>query len=313
MSDVEEEGTRHIPRILGHACSVAHIVIAGCGYVGTALALRAAEAGHRVFGLRRDPSDLPPAVEGIAVDLSQPRSQRGSIGALPERIDFAVYCVGADSSTAAAYRSAYVDGLNSFLELLSERAEPPQRVFFTSSTSVYGQSEDEWVDESSATQPVRAAGQILLQAETLLRSSDLAGTVLRFGGIYGPSRTRLVERVSQGRRPVAGHYTNRIHRDDAAGALYHLMFAMAGAVPDGLYLGVDSDPALESDVFAFVATALGVPVVEPELDPASDRRTASKRCRNDRLLATGYSPRVPSFRDGYPEIIRDFLDSREGG
>ncbi|MGH7351559.1 MAG: hypothetical protein ACREJJ_04205 [Candidatus Methylomirabilales bacterium] len=47
---------------------MARILIAGCGYVGTALAERLAGEGHVVWGLSRDPKGLPPAVRPLAAD-----------------------------------------------------------------------------------------------------------------------------------------------------------------------------------------------------------------------------------------------------
>ena len=42
------------------------VLIAGCGYVGTALAERLVDAGHRVWALRRDPAGLPGCVRADA-------------------------------------------------------------------------------------------------------------------------------------------------------------------------------------------------------------------------------------------------------
>ncbi|NRB28486.1 MAG: SDR family NAD(P)-dependent oxidoreductase, partial [Roseibacillus sp.] len=48
------------------------VLIAGCGYVGTPLARLLIEAGHTVFGLRRDPSKLPHSIIPVSTDLSRP-------------------------------------------------------------------------------------------------------------------------------------------------------------------------------------------------------------------------------------------------
>ncbi|NNL65545.1 MAG: SDR family NAD(P)-dependent oxidoreductase, partial [Myxococcales bacterium] len=44
------------------------ILIAGCGYVGSAFAARRVAQGDEVFGLRRRPVDLPAGVKPVAVD-----------------------------------------------------------------------------------------------------------------------------------------------------------------------------------------------------------------------------------------------------
>ncbi len=94
------------------------------------------------------------------------------------------------------------------------------------------------------------------------------------------------------------HYTNRIHRSDAAGALCHLI---ALEEPEGLYLGVDCEPVAEDLLLAWLAERLGVP--EPEEEVANTRRSGNKRCSNARLLASGYSFRYPTYREGFAEQL----------
>lgn len=283
------------------------ILIAGCGYVGSVLASELASAGHAVWGLCRDPGGLPEGVRPLQADLFSLES----LGALPEGLDHVVYSAApglggaaSEDELRAAYRAIYLDGFDNLLRALSDLGEKPRRVFFTSSTSVYGQRRGEWVDEASSTKPERFAGDMLLLAEGLLRGSSFAGTSVRFGGIYGPQRTRLLERVRAGTarwRAGGAYYTNRIHRDDAAGVLRHLIESDAC---EALYLGVDSDPADERSVYEWLAERLGAAVPEPaSAAAAASRAPGSKRCKNARLLASGYEFRYPSFRDGYAELI----------
>lgn len=171
-----------------------------------------------------------------------------------------------------------------------------------SSTSVYGQSQGEWVDETSDTTPTQSSGQILLQSEALLRASGLPYTILRAGGIYGPTRTRLLTKVREGKATYPTdmvQYTNRIHRDDCAGALHHLMGLRN---PDSLYIGVDSDPTDLKTVLTWLAAQLNAS--SPQALPStSSARNTNKRCCNDKLLETGYTLRYPSFRDGYRAML----------
>jgi nucleoside-diphosphate-sugar epimerase len=284
---------------------MSRVVIAGCGYVGVSLGEMLARDGHEVWGLRRDPSGLPPSIRGVAADLSRPET----LGAIPERIECAVYAAApkaaGQTSPELAYRETFLDGLGNFLRALHEQGEHPRRIFFTSSTSVYDQQRGEWVDEDSPTYPARFAGEILVLAERLLWASEFQATAVRFGGIYGPGRTRLIDHVRTGEalRPAGPpHYTNRVHREDAAGILRHLMGLDA---PERLYLGVDCEPAAEGDVLEWLADQLGV---GPLRDAASAtrpprRRAGSKRCRNTRLLESGYQFQYPSFREGYASLF----------
>jgi nucleoside-diphosphate-sugar epimerase len=279
---------------------MAHVLIAGCGYVGSALGVRLAAAGHTVWGLCRRPDVLPSGIHPLVADLTVPQT----LQALPPALDFVFYTAAPDGSTDEAYRAAYVDGLGHLLQALSMQGQPLQRVFLTSSTAVYAQSGGEWVDETSPTLPVHFTGARLLEGERLLLNGPSPATVLRLGGIYGPGRTGLINRVRQGAAvcldgpPI---YTNRIHRDDCAGVLYHLMTLPN---PHSLYLGVDDDPADQCTVLRWLAAQLGVspPRIEASADPGR-RRRSNKRASNARLVASGYVFRYPSFREGYAALL----------
>jgi nucleoside-diphosphate-sugar epimerase len=208
---------------------------------------------------------------------------------------------GADARDEAAYRRAYVDGPTNLLRVLEARRTRPQRIFYTSSTGVYAQSRGEWVDETSATEPRLFTGRHVLEGERRVLSAAFPATVVRFGGIYGPGRTRLVERVRRGEaRFRPGHYTNRIHRDDAAACLDWLC---GREQLDAVYLGVDCEPAEEGQVLGWLAERLDAPAPQPQPEEGLGSRVGSKRCRNDRLRATGYGFLYPSFREGYAALL----------
>jgi len=274
--------------------------VAGCGYVGSALAARFVSDGARVVGLSRTPRGLPDGVTALAADLAGP----DLASVLPTDLDLVFYTAAADGGDERAYRAAYVTGLANLLDGLESRPRPPRRVLFTSSTSVYGQCAGEWVDEDSPTEPPNHRGRIMLEAEARLGASPIASVALRLGGIYGPGRTRLLESVRAGRATLARgvkRYTNRIHRDDAAGALRHL--ALLDEAPP-LVLGVDDEPAERGEVLRWLADALAAPEpaeVEPDPGAAPD---AGKRCRNALLRSTGYALRYPTFREGYAALAR---------
>jgi len=276
------------------------VLIAGCGYVGVRLASQLARSGASVFALRRSQRPLPVGVEPVVADLARIET----LGSVPAGLDAVVYAAAPSSSDEAAYRSTYLDGVDNLLRVLAERAERAPRFVFASSTAVYGQERGEWVDETSPTKPRRWNGETLLAAERLLAARVPEATVVRFGGIYGPGRTRLVDQVRNGeaRLRKGEHFTNRIHRDDAARAL--ALLALAPKLAHGCYLGVDDEPADESAVLMYLAELLGVPA-PPLADDANPpaRRAGSKRCRNDRLRAEGFAPRFPSYREGYAAML----------
>jgi nucleoside-diphosphate-sugar epimerase len=278
---------------------LARVLIAGCGYVGSVLAEELAHDGHEVWGLRRRVTALPDGVRPLEADLALPATLAG----LPPGLDFVFYLAAPGGSDDALYRTAYVEGLGNLLAALEREDQGPRRVVFVSSTAVYAQTDGSWVDEDSPTEPQHFSSRRLLEGEALLAASPFARVVVRFGGIYGPRRDRLIEKVRTARAHYHAkppQYTNRIHRDDCAGALRHLMGV---ASPETRYVGVDSDPAAEETVLNWLAGTLGAPVparAGPE-EPRSSR--GNKRCRNARLLESGYALRYPTFREGYSAVL----------
>ena len=279
------------------------ILIAGCGYVGTELARRLAAEGHEVFALRRSeaaPIHKVAGVTWIRADLLDVDALR----CLPPRLELVFYGASAGGGDRA-YRSAYVDGLRYLLAALD--GHPVRRFVYASSTGVYAQSNGEWVDEDSPAEPTHFSGKRLLEGERLVRGCRFSASVVRFAGIYGPGRTRLVESVRRGEAVIpAGSpvYSNRIHRDDCAGVIRHLFFQDA---VEPLYVAADEEPTDAATLYRWLAGELGVepPRVEPVAD-AGHRygRASNKRVRNARLLASGYRFRYPTFRDGYSPLLR---------
>jgi nucleoside-diphosphate-sugar epimerase len=274
---------------------VSRIVIAGCGDVGGALGVRLVAGGHEVWGVRRHPARLPSPLRGVAADLCEPASLR----ALPPDPEVIVYAAAADERSEAAYRRAYVEGVRNVLAATA--GSGTVRLFvFISSTAVYGQRDGEWVDEDSPTEPTGFNGRLLLEGERLTLGSGLTAAVVRLAGIYGPGRTRLLEEVRGGRVQCRGDgpvYTNRIHRDDCAGALQHVLGLSR---PEAVWLAVDDEPAARNDVLRWLASRLGVPAPAYVAGPAEP---SGKRGRNAKLRRSGWTPRYPTFREGYETVI----------
>ena len=291
---------------------MARILIAGCGDIGTTLGLALNAAGHTVWGLKRHPDRLPPSIQPLAADLTDP----ATLKVLPPHLDAVVYSAAAAGFSEIHYQAAYVTGVRNLLNALEQADQRPRRLLFTSSTSVYAQHDGEWVDEDSSAEADSFSGRCIRNGEQLMGSCPWPTVVVRFGGIYGPGRTRLIDSVREGSAvcpagpPV---YTNRIHRDDCARVLEHLLFLPD---PAPLYIAVDDAPAPLSEVLGWLAAHLGVSELrsgaQPPLKPGAETRRdpalrlrASKRCCNTRLRASGFQFRYPSYRDGYAALLQE--------
>ncbi|UVK98681.1 SDR family oxidoreductase [Pseudomonas sp. B21-048] len=280
--------------------SAPSVLIAGCGDVGSRLATQLLVSGWEVHGLRRDVSRLPEGVIGVAGDLfNKDCPATWPIGA----VDYLVYCAAATDHDEAGYRAAYIQGLRHVLEWLGDYGQVPNRLLFVSSSSVYGQQEGEWVDESSPTVAAGYSGRVMLEAEQVARDSGIPTSIVRLTGIYGPGREWLLTQVRRGYRVAIDPplYANRIHVDDAAGLLAFLLEAdQRGVTLDDDYIGVDDAPASLAEVVGWLREYLSV---TEWAEDASVRRAGSKRCSNARAKALGWVPKYSSFREGYAAIL----------
>jgi nucleoside-diphosphate-sugar epimerase len=276
-----------------------NVLVAGAGYVGAVLAAELAARGDRVHALRRHAAAPPPGCTALTLDCSDARA----LEALPRDLDAAALLLAPDTPDDAGYERAYVTATRNLVRALAPRAP---RLVFASSTAVYAQRHGEWVDEESPAEPTDFRGRRLLEGEAAAREARGEVVVLRLGGIYGPGRTALLARLATGAGGDPGaapHYANRIHRDDAAGAIAHLLRLPR---PAPCYLGVDCEPADERAVRAWLAAQppARLRALRGRAPGAAPRRRpGSKRCSNARLLASGYRFRYPTFREGYGALL----------
>ncbi len=273
------------------------ILIVGCGDVGSKLGEQLLQQGHKVFGLRRNINQLPSGIQGISADLTQLDDLKAKLQNY--QFDIIVYSAAASEHTPEGYQRAYVDGLNNTLNALVQK---PSHLFFTSSSGVYHQNDSSWVDEESPCHPGTFSGQIMLQAEQAVQMAEIPSTVVRFTGIYGPGRNHLLNRVKRGdvapKNP--DQYSNRIHRDDCAGVLNHLINKVFNEEDiEALYLATDDTPATMYEVTHWMVEQMQI---EIKTETAS-RRAGSKRCSNKRLKESGYQFIYPSYQHGYRFLL----------
>lgn len=271
------------------------VLLAGCGDLGERVAQRLRARGDEVWALRR----RPPARGGHGIhwlrgDLTDPASLRG----LPAAITRLVYLPAPATRDKATYRAIFVDGLRHLLDALDTRKLA--QVLFVSSSAVYGEHDGDWVDETTATDPPGFNGAVLLEAEQWLAQPPLPATVLRLAGLYGPGRLQLIERLRTGQARVpreTPHWANRIHVDDAAAAIVHLLGLKS---PQPLYLGVDDTPMPLDELYDFLAVLIDAPL---PAEGAAPTGVGSKRLSNARLRASGWAPQWPDAREGYAVLL----------
>jgi nucleoside-diphosphate-sugar epimerase len=292
------------------------VAIVGCGYVGIELG-RQLSTAHDVVGVRRSDEGVAAieaaGFEGIQADLTDP----DALDAVPDS-DAVVFAASSGGRGAEAAREVYVEGQQTVVDHFGERADQPERYVYTSSTGVYGDHGGEWVDEETPLDPQTAKTEMLAAAERVaLDRPDqygIDGTVARFAGLYGPDRYRL-QRYLEG--PVTEGYLNMVHREDAAGAVAHML--TEDCARETVVLVVDDEPVSKWEFADWLAERCGREVPPKQTtderlrddslsETARRRIQTSKRCDNGRLRELGYEFAYPTFREGYAAAIEAYRD-----
>ena len=284
-----------------------HLLIFGCGYVGSAVAMEARAQGWQVTALTRNPTtaamlgkaDINPVIADLAESEWHTKMERS--------FDFILNSVGSGGGTPGDYRRSYVSGMQSISAWLAKSVGHKPVFVYTSSTSVYAKSAIGAVTEETVPASDSPSTAALLEAEQLVERRVAPNCsrwyVLRLAGIYGPGRHRLLDLARADHwhnAPEPERAINLVHRDDIVRAI------MACFKPDGgtggIYNVADGSPATRGEILAWLAHRLGkmAPAAPPTADPAAVRRIDSTRLRHE----LGWVPRYPDFRAGYEEILR---------
>ena len=287
------------------------VLIVGCGYVGVPLGVELVEQGHEVFGLRRSAAGeaemTAVGIKPLVADITRPKD----LANLPGPFDWVVNTVSSTKGGEEEYRQIYLQGTRNLIKWLAPT--PLKKFVYTSSTSVYGQTDGSVVKESSPTEPSSATSQVLVETEKLLldaaQSRKFPAVILRVAGIYGPGRGHLFLQYLRNEARIAGkgeRILNMIHRDD-------LISVMLAALKNGrggeIYNATDDEPVAQIHFFRWLSESLGKsmpPFATGEENTNRKRGLTNKRVSNRKMrMELGVQLKFPTFRQGYTaEITR---------
>lgn len=273
--------------------------------MGKVLAGLCLEKGWLVSALTRNPQTAQTLRDqGVSQVVEAGLEKTEWHGQLDSAQDFVVNCVGAASRTLNGYRQSYVEGQESIGRWLS--GGKVGSLLFTSSISVYPQSEGRSVDEKSSTEGVSERGRLLLEAEEKCLAPSVGvdrSYVLRLAGLYGPGRHLMVEKLKAG-QPFEGNANrtlNLIHVADAADAILHCLEA-GPSIRGGIFNVSDGSHFSRKEIVSWLAGKLGVevtPFLENDQGGTPDRKVSISKIKSD----LAWSPRYNSFVKGYESIL----------
>ncbi len=265
------------------------LLLIGNGYLGQAVARVFRENGWHVAAV-----SLSGGEGSRAADVGDRISVEGLREETP---DFMIHCAASGRGGAEAYQRVYVEGCRHLVAVF-----PGVPLLFTSSTSVYAQTDGSDVTEDSAADPERETGRLLLEAERVVLAAE--GIVARLSGIYGPGRSVILKKFLSGDAIIeedGRRFLNQIHRDDAARAIFKL--AVTTGTRGHIFNVSDNQPLPQIECYRQLAAIFGksLPPSGPR-DPDRKRGWTHKRVLNSRLVAIGWTPEFPSFTEAVEAI-----------
>jgi len=262
------------------------IAIIGCGYVGKALASRWKSLGYHLTGTTRSFEKLDNILEHCQKAEVLHSNDADKLAQIVSESDTIVLTVAADNPED--YENVYLKTAKNLKNCAKNNS--PKKLFYTSSTFVYGNHNGKWVDESSLLLNKTEPGRILIETEkTLLSLQDLGWDVLlfRLSEIYGPNRT-LANRVKKYQGSTlsgsGSSYTNMVHLDDIVEAhTYALNHNLRG-----IYNLADDEHPIRSELYNQISDNLKYKPIK--WDPTiKTHRNGNKRVSNHKIKTTGYA------------------------
>lgn len=207
--------------------------------------------------------------------------------------------------------------LGNFSNLLKKYIKHIKWIGYLSSTSVYGDHQGQWVDESS--QPITPGkqGELRLAAENEWCSFATAYqcplTIFRLAGIYGPQRNVLA-RLMAGKNDTIvkdGQFFSRIHVEDIVSTIVAAM--QNPKIGITIYNVADDEPAPNHVVDEYAASLLKlsplkrVPYEMAILSPmAQEFYTHNKRVSNAKLKRElNIKLAFPSYKQGLNHLLHN--------
>lgn len=260
-----------------------HILFIGYGKTSQRVAKQLFQQDHQITTVSRSPKDDDFA-QHLTQDIQQlDLSQVQSIDAV-----YVLLAPSRDNSQSPIenYQQTYVDSVQPIVKALKHH--PIQRIIVVSSTRVYGESHGERIDDDSETIPSDEQGRLLLKMEQLWQQAYPSECVIvRPTGIYGTSVARMQKLAETTKTYPNIHWSNRIHIDDLARFLVHLLHVEHA---EKSYICTNNQPIPLHEMILKIQRELNL----PELVLESDRETG-KRIFAGRMVESGFELQYSGF------------------
>lgn len=243
-----------------------HILFIGYGKTSWRVAKQLFEQGHQITTISQSPK-----TDEYATHLIQDVHQLNLAHISP--IDWVYVLLSPNESTPAAYQRVYIDSVQPISNALKQH--PVQKVVVVSSTRVYGENHGERIDDEAEMKPNDEQGRLLLKMEQLWQQAyPSANIIIRPTGIYGTSVARMLKLAEKTKTYPNRHWSNRIHIDDLASFLAHLLHVEHA---EKSYIVSNNQPSLLHETIQWFQRQLNLPELVLQSDECSGKRIYATR------------------------------------
>ena len=243
-----------------------HILFIGYGKTSWRVAKQLFEQGHQITTISQSAK-----MDEYATHLIQDVHQL-NLAHIPP-IDWVYVLLSPNESTPEAYQRVYVDSVQPISKALKQH--PVQKVVVVSSTRVYGENHGERIDDEAEMKPNDEQGRLLLKMEQLWQQAyPSASIIIRPTGIYGTSVARMLKLAEKTKTYPNRHWSNRIHIDDLANFLAHLLHVEHA---EKSYIVSNNQPSLLHETIQWFQRQLHLPELVLQSDGCSGKRIYATR------------------------------------
>ena len=271
--------------------------VIGCGYVGTAVAMRMKRAGHAVTATTRSSEnvhELRRLMDDVQqLDITDPNLDLSFLADL-EGLLISV----APTRQNQSYGDVFAQGMRNLAGALRRRSSTqPLHITYISSVSVYGDQQGREVTEQASVDSSSAVNGMLAAAEELMLDIDRPDTaicVLRLGGIYGPGRdmVAMIREAAGQQVPKNGNAINAWSGlvDIARGVQF-----VSERKLTGIYNLVDDMQLSRRELSTLICDEEGLPPVLWSHGSSANERSINARVSNQKLKDAGFELMSPSM------------------
>lgn len=264
-----------------------HILFIGYGKTSQHVAKQLFQQGHQITTVSLSRKD-----QAGAMHLQQDIHQLDLSTLSP--IDAVYVLIAPKDPSLNGYKAAFIDAIPHMRNQLA--LHPIQKIIVVSSTRVYGQDQGEEIDDQTEINPKDEKALMLATMEKLWQEAfPQQCIIVRPTGIYGVSVKRMMQLAQNTMTYHNVHWSNRIHIEDLAGFLVHLLHVEH---PEKTYICSNNQPIPLHEIILWFQKQLNIPPLK-----LLSEAQRGKKIYASRMLSTGFKLRHDQFFKDYRDLI----------